>query len=183
MKINLYVSAFFILFACLIEVRAQTSKIGSIYTGLDEKSCKTLESSTDEAGWYLGECPGVGGYRLQITEGDIRQSINVVAPNKRKFELDFIGNVSTAFSYVGRRAEWRVVRAGKTLNPIGLIVRYDASENPDDARKTTSYLVVVKITKTEICIINVVKPGAKANEEARNLADQSATKPCKVSAN
>lgn len=162
---------------------AQNAKIESIYTNLDAKSCKTLEQSDKEAGWYRGECRGVGGYRLQITEGDIRQSIDVIAPNKKKFELDFTGKVSGAFSYVGAKAEWRIAHTGKTAMPIALIVRFDASENPEDATKTTSYLVVAKITKTAICITNVVKPGAKANEEARNFADKAASQACRPSAN
>ncbi len=162
---------------------AQSVKVKSVYTKLDEKSCKTLESSTENTGWYRGECAGVGGYKLQITEGDIRQSIDVRTPNKKRFELNFTGNVSSAFSYVGAKAEWRVIRKGKRFVPIALIVRFDASENPEDATKTTSYLVVTKITKKEICITNVIKPTAKANEEARQLADLAATKPCKSSEN
>ncbi len=165
-------------------VSAQAKKNESVYTNLDTKSCKTLESSVDEAGWYLGECRGIGGYRLQVTEGDIRQSINVIAPNKKKFELDFFRNVSTAFSSVGAKAEWRVIRSkDKTVTPMALIVRYHVSENPDDSSILTSYLVVSKITKNEICITNVVKSSAKANVEARKLADASTVKPCKVSDN
>jgi hypothetical protein len=157
---------------------SQKSKIESVYTSLDDKSCKTLESETEGTGWYRGECKGAGGYKLQVTEGDLRQSIDVVAPNKQKYELDFTGHVSGGFSSVGTKAEWRVSRRGKTVLPIALIVRFNASENPEDSSIITSYLVVTKITKNQICITNIVKPGAKANEEARKFADASATKPC-----
>lgn len=158
---------------------AQTSKIASIYTNLNTKICKTLEQSDEGTGSYLGECPGFDKYKLQVSEGDIRQSINIVAPNKKIFELDLIGNVSTAFSSVGEKAEWRVVRNGKTVTPIALIIRYNASENQEDSTQLTSYLVVAKITKNEICVTDVVKPTANANAEARKLADASAEKPCK----
>ena len=158
---------------------AQKSKIESVYTSLDEKTCKTLESETGGTGWYRGECKGVGGYKLQLTEGDLRQSVDVIAPNKSKYELDFTGHVSGGFSSVGAQAEWRVSRGkGKKVYPIALIVRFNASENPEDSSIITSYLVVTKITKNQICITNIVKPGAKANEEARKFADSSATKPC-----
>lgn len=160
---------------------AQKAKVESIYTSLDTKNCKTLEQSDEGTGWYRGECKGVSGYRLQVTEGDIRQSIDVIAPNKKKFELDFARNVSLAFSSVGAKAEWRVVRKGKKLVPLALIVRFDASENPENPNKNTSYLVVAKITKREICITDVIKPSANANEEARKLADTSSTKSCKIS--
>lgn len=180
MKRQLFISGLAAIFLVAGVAAAQAPKIESVYTDLSEKSCKTLESNPEEGGWYRGECPGVGGYRLQITEGDIRQSIDVIAPNKKKFELDLTGNVSGAFSYVGAKAEWRVVWKDKIITPAALIVRFDASENPDDATKVTSYLVVAKITKSQICVTDVVKPSAKANEEARKLADSAQTKACKA---
>ena len=182
MKIST-IASFLLLLFFAVGVSAQKVKIESVYTNLNTKDCKTLEQSEEGAGSYRGECPGIAGFKLQVTEGDIRQSIDVVAPNKKKFELDLTGNVSTAFSSVGEKAEWRVTRKGKTVVPQALIVRYNASENPDDSSKLTSYLVVAKITKTEICVTDVVKPGANANEEARKLADASAAKPCKAAAN
>lgn len=178
MKTKLLIPAVSLIFIFSIYGSAQTAKIESVYTSLDTKNCKTLESSTEEAGWYLGECKGVGGYKLQLTEGDLRQSINVIAPNKKKHQLDLTGNVSTAFSSVGEKAEWRVVRKGKSVTPVALIVRYNASENSDDANKLNSYLVVSKITKGKICVTNVLK--SSTNEAARKLADDSALKPCKA---
>lgn len=183
MKMKLSTFSFLLLLFFVVSVSAQNSKIQSVYTNLNTKDCKTLEQSVEGAGSYRGECPGIGGYKLQVTEGDIRQSINVVAPNKKRFELDLIGNVSTGFSSVGEKAEWRVTRKGKTVTPMALIVRYNVSENPEDSSKTTSYLIVAKITKTENCVTDVIKPDANANENARKLADASAAKPCKVPAN
>jgi hypothetical protein len=160
-------------------ILAQTIKYESVYTNLSGKSCKTLEQSDEGTGWYRGECKGVGGYKLQVTEGDIRQSIDVVAPNKKRYELNLTGNVSPAFSSVGEKAEWRVTRKGKTIAPVALIVRYNASENSEKPEQNTSYLVVVKITKNSACVTDVVKPSVNANAEARVLADVSVNKPCK----
>lgn len=162
-------------FLLVFSATAFGQKISSVYTNLDGKSCKTLESSEEGAGWYRGRCVGTGGYQLEVTEGDLRQSVDVVAPNKEKFELSF-GSVSSAFSSVGAKAEWRM--KGKT--PIALIVRFNASENPEDSSKITSYLIVTKITKGDICIVDVVKPTKTQNEEARKVADSSANKPCRV---
>ena len=169
-----------VIFLSAIGAFAQNAKIESVYTSLDAKDCKTLESETEGAGWYRGECKGVGGYKLNLTEGDIRQSIDVITPNKKKYELDFIGNISSGFSAVGLKAEWRVTGSGKSVSPVALIVRFNVSENPEDSSKTTSYLIVSKITKGEICITDIVKPMAKQNEKARDLADSSAAKPCFV---
>ncbi len=158
----------------LLASSAFAQKPHSAYTSLDDKKCRTIESNTGE-GWYRGLCAGVGGYRLELTEGDLRQSITVISPAKKKYELGFT-RITGAFSSVGAKAEWRV--KGKT--PIALIVRFDASENPEDATKTTSYLIVSKITKTQACVTDVVKPMANQNAEAQKLADVSQTKPCRI---
>ncbi len=146
----------------------------SVYTSLDTKTCKTIEQSDEGSGWYRGECKGVGGYKLEVTEGDIRQSINVIASPKKKFELNF-SQVSGAFSTVGAKAEWRM--KGKV--PVALIVRFNASD-PEDSNKTTSYLVVSKISKTNSCITDVIAPGKNQNADAQKSADAAAIKPCKV---
>jgi hypothetical protein len=79
---------------------------------------------------------------------------------------------------VGEKAEWRVVRTGKAVKPTALIFRFNASDNPEKPVQNTSYLIVVKITKTSACVTDVVKSAANANETARRLADNSADKPC-----
>lgn len=146
----------------------------SVYTKLDEKSCKTLDSNPDEGGSYLGECKGVGGYKLQVLEGDLRQSVNVIGPGRKKTELNF-WNISGGFSSLGEQAEWRM--RGKM--PVALIVRYNVSEDPEDASKTVSYLVVVKIAKNSICITEALKPTRSHNMEARRAADKSQNRPCR----
>lgn len=145
----------------------------STYTSLETAKCKTTESNDEEGGSYIGECPGVGGFKLELTEGDLRQTINVIAPNKKKFELDF-SRVSGAFSTVGEKAEWRL----KDDKPFALIVRFNASD-AEDSTKNTSYLIVSKISESSACITDVVKPGAGQNEEAQKLADAASTKSCK----
>lgn len=157
------------------------TKIESIYTSLATKDCKTIEQSDEGAGWYRGACPGVGGYKLELLEGDIRQTIDIIAPDKKKYELALWRVVSPAFSATGEKAEWRVTRKGKTVTPLALIVRFNANENSENPEKITSRLVVVKITKTQACITDIVEPTANQNVKARELADASAGKPCKSS--
>lgn len=169
-----------ILLTFSVAASSQAKKIESIYTGLSDKACKTIEQTDEEGGSYRGECKGVGGYKLELLEGDLRQSINVIAPNGTKSELDLWINVSGAFSSLGDKAEWRVVKAGKKTTPMALIVRFNASENVEDSSKLTSYLVVVKITKNSACVTDVVKPMANQNVKARDLADKSANKACKT---
>ncbi len=152
---------------------AATAQNTSVYTHLTEKKCKTLKSFPDEGGSYLGECPGVGGYKLHLLEGDLRQSINIIDPKRKKTELS-LWNISGGFSSLGEQAEWRM--KGKT--PVALIVRFNVSEVPEDSSKITSYLVVIKITKDEICVTEALKPTRSHNFEARRAADNSASRPC-----
>jgi hypothetical protein len=152
--------------------------IQSVYTDLDAKKCRTIKSTSDEGGSYEGRCPGVAGYTLIVNEGDVRQNIEVLTPRRNQYSLELWSVVSSAFSSVGPKAEWRMKRVKGKLTPFALIIRYNASSNPDDASKLTSYLVVAKITGASICITDKIGPGANANELARRAADESATKPC-----
>jgi hypothetical protein len=146
----------------------------SIYTSVRTRQCRTVKSSNAEAGDYLGRCAGVAGFTLLLAEGDLRQNLTVVTPRKKEHSLDLWTIVSPAFSSVGPTVEWRVVKRA----PVALIVRYNASEDPEKPDQRTSYLVVTKITADEICVTDKLRPGPKANEEARRLADAAATKPC-----
>jgi hypothetical protein len=86
--------------------------------------------------------------------------------------------VSGAFSYLGEKAEWRVKNVNGKIQPVVLIIRFNASENPDNPEKVTSYLVVTKFDGEFVCITDIVKPIAKQNEKARELANVASSKPC-----
>src|SRR5215204_4730031 len=78
----------------------------SVYTSTRTSACRTIESNPDEGGSYEGECAGVGGYKVRLLEGDIRQTLNIITPAKKKFELNFWGFYS-GFSSIGEKIEWR----------------------------------------------------------------------------
>lgn len=145
----------------------------SVYTPLSDTKCKTVELTDEEGGSYKGICRGVGGYKLEVLEGDLRQTVNVIDAKGKSHELK-LWDISGGFSAVGEQAEWRM----KGRVPVGLIIRYNVSENPEDSSKRTSYLVVAKITKDEICVTAALRPTRSHNYEARKLADKSATRPC-----
>ncbi len=166
-------SASIILLGTLLTAAAAAQNT-SVYTNLEGKGCRTLESNPNEGGSFLAECRGVGGYKLQVLEGDLRQSINVIDPKGKKTELN-LWNVSGGFSSLGDQAEWRM--SGKT--PIAMIVRFNVSEDPEDSAKTTSYLVVVKISNDAVCVTDALRPTRSHNFEARRAADRSATRKCR----
>jgi len=149
----------------------------SDYTNLSTKSCRTIRSTSNEGGSYVGICPGVAGYKLQSEEGDLRQNIQVITRSGKKHSLELWNVIGSGFSALGEKAEWRVKRQnGKTI-PVALIVRYNVA-NPEDSTKGSSYLAVAKITAAKICVTDKIAPGANANVAARNAADTAGTKPC-----
>ncbi len=157
--------------------RSASAPITSMYTGTSGKGCKTIKNYP-ETGDSVWRCPGVAGYRLEIAEGDLRMNITVIAPNGKKSDLNYWGVITSAFSSLGDKAEWRVQKMnGKTI-PIALIVRVNANENPEAPEKKTSYLAVAKITPGKTCVTDKIGPSATANEEARRAADSAANKPC-----
>ncbi len=169
MKLSLWISI--VVFALTASALAQNA---SVYTSTRTGACRTISSDPNGAGSYEGECPGVGGYKVRLLEGDIRQTLNIITPAKKKFELNFWSYYS-GFSAIGEKIEWRT----KKGVPVALIARFNVA-NAEDSTKSTSYLMVSKISKTESCVVDVIMPGAKQNEEARISADAAATKSCKT---
>ncbi|HKN85085.1 MAG TPA: hypothetical protein VJW17_16690 [Pyrinomonadaceae bacterium] len=148
----------------------------SVYTSLDKKQCRVLKSSGP--GDYSVRCRGIGGYSLIVSEGDLRQNIIVITPKGAENSLELWSVVSSGFSSVGPKVEWRTTSQNGKAVPVGLIIRYNVSEDPDYPNKLVSYLAVIKITPNEICVVEKISPGPNANEAARRSADTAGTKPC-----
>ena len=161
-----------ILYLSLLFSSAAFGQTKSLYTGLATKDCKASKAPVEDG--YIGICPGVAGYTLELLEGDLRQTLNVIAPDKKKYELELWSKVSNGFSSLGAKAEWRM--QGKT--PVALIMRFNASENSEDSSKITSYLEVVKISKPDVCIVDILKLSKTQNMDARKLADTPAKRVC-----
>jgi hypothetical protein len=145
----------------------------SVYTTLVAEKCKTLSVNDGMPGNYSGKCPGAGGYQLEVYLDDERNSLGVVLPSKKVIGLD-LWNYFSNFSELGETAEWRM----KGKKPVGLIVRLKVSDR-GDGKPGTSYLIVSKVTGTNACVTDIVKPGKGQNARARSLADKASTKPCK----
>lgn len=149
----------------------------SIYTSTNSKNCKIIKNDPNEAGSDEAECQGVGGYKVHLLEGDLRQTLNIITPRNKTFELNFWGFYG-GFSTVGDKIEWRINKG----IPVALIVRYNV-ENSDNSKKKRSYLMISKISKDSSCVTNVVPPKANQNLQARKLADVVITQPCKIPGN
>jgi hypothetical protein len=165
-------AATLILFCGAAAVAAQ--KIRSQYTDVSEKKCKTLEE--EPAMYILLECAGVGGYKLKLADVDLRQTLTVVSPAGKEYDLDFN---TQYFSYVSGKAEWRVKKAGGKTVPVALVIRFYTQENLQNDREITAYFLAVKITADEICGVDVIKASAaRAKKKARLSADKSSGKSC-----
>ena len=136
---------------------------------------KSTEAGDDG---FEARCRGTAGYSLLLSEGDLRQNITVITPQGKEHSLDLWSVVSSGFSSVGPKVEWRIATQNNKSVPVALIVRYSASEDATQPNKLLSYLVVTKITPTEICVTDKISPGPTANEDARRAADAASTKPC-----
>ena len=163
----------FMLLVSLAATVAISAQIKSVYTSTKTSACRTISSNPDEAGSYEGECAGVGGYKVRVLEGDLRQSLDIISPTKKKSELK-LWERFPSFSAVGEKLEWRT-KAGV---PYALIFRYYVAD--PSGGKGSQYLFVTKLGKSSSCIVDVVDPMAKQNEKAREIADSSAGKPCKT---
>ncbi len=161
-----------VLFGCVATAAAQSNR--SVYTPIGDKQCRVIKSAEAGDDGYEARCRGTAGYSLLLSEGDLRQNITVITPQGAKHSLDLWSVVSGGFSSVGPKAEWRIAKSA----PVALILRYNASEDPDKPDRLTSYLAVTKITATEICVTDRISPGPTANEDARRAADASSTKSC-----
>jgi len=163
---------------CTLPLNAVAGGIESVYTDLALERCRTIEVEEDPMPRSLQRCPGIAGYTLHVADEDLRQTVTVISPNGKKHPLDLWQVITTAFSSLGDKAEWRIIREKGRIIPVALIVRVNANEDPENPNRVRSYLAVAKLTQESICVTDKIAPGATANQEARNAADASAHKPC-----
>ncbi len=148
-----------------------------IYTDLSPAVCETVRTDP-ETGDVEQRCPGVAGYSLRVHDADARQSVDVIAPGGARSPLQYTTVITTAFSSLGPRAEWRVRRRNGRAAPYALIVRVNAYEDPSNPERATSYLAVARINARGTCVTERIPPGANQNLQARQAADRAAGRPC-----
>ncbi|MFT4027309.1 MAG: hypothetical protein QM676_10975 [Novosphingobium sp.] len=161
---------------CLPLATAATVPRSFQYTRTDR--CRTLETNADEGGWSVQLCPGLAGYRLKVTEGDLRQNVVVLLPGRnggnggeRSLALAETTG-SGGFSSVGPTVEWRGTGQGRGFRPDALILRYSVVEDPERPERPTSYLLAVSLAGRRPCVTAKIAPGLGQNERARAAADR-----------
>lgn len=145
----------------------------SSYTSIAEQDCITLNS--DNMG-SIQECEPFLDIKVKVIEGDLRQSIVLMRKGK-EYDLNFWSIVSPMFSFLGQKIEWRH-QLDKPKKLKGMIVRFEASDNFENLDKTSSYLVVSKISKDKICVVAKIAPSEHQNKIARKILDAKKVLPC-----
>jgi len=174
--IGILLLAFAVPFAASSRTTQAEDKIDSIYTDIAGAACAIIAVTAD-AGVATRHCPGIAGYSLLVQDDDSRMSIVVMMPDGGHQPLEYWQVVTTAFSTLGDKAEWRVKRQGGKHVPIALIVRVYADES-SDPNVATAYLAVAKITPQAACVVAKIPPGAAMNLQARLAADGASDMPC-----
>jgi hypothetical protein len=167
-----------LLMCCALPLNVSAADIDSVYTDLAPERCQTIEVEQDPMPSSLQKCPGIAGYSLHVADDDLRQTVTVISPDGKKHPLDIWHVITGAFSSVGTKAEWRIIKEKGKIVPVALIIRVNANEDPENPNRVRSYLAVAKITSKTICVTDKIAPGPTANQEARHAADASAQKPC-----
>lgn len=159
-----------IIAALLLPMAAAAAPRVSQYTRTDK--CRTIELNEDEGGWSVQLCPGLAGYRLRVTEGDLRQNVVVLLPRGGERSLALSeATRSGGFSSLGPTVEWRGTGAGRAFRPDALILRYSVVEDAEHPERPTSYLLAVSLANRRPCVTAKVPPGPGQNERARRIAD------------
>src|SRR5215207_6030058 len=104
------------LLACVTTVTAQTNR--SIYTQIGDKQCRMIKSTEAGDDGFEARCRGTAGYTLLLSEGDLRQNITVITPQRKEHSLDLWSVVSSGFSSVGPKIEWRITTQNKKPVPV-----------------------------------------------------------------
>lgn len=163
-----------VLAALALSTAAVAAPRSSQYTRIDK--CRTLELNEDEGGWSVQLCPGLAGYRLRVTEGDLRQNVVVLLPGGGERSLALSEATRTGgFSSLGPIVEWRGRSAGRAFRPEALILRYSVVEDAERPERPTSYLLTVGLANRRPCVTAKVAPGPGQNERARRIADGPAS--------
>jgi hypothetical protein len=150
--------------------------VNSVYTNLSGSQCRQV--SVTEPSGSVSRCAGFGKYKLLVLEDDLRVSVNVITPTGKTFPLNYWQVITSNFSSLGNKAEWRLSKKQGKVTPFALIIRVNAFEFPQEPQKSRSYLAVAKITPNIICVVDKIPPSSNQNKLASQAADNSSKKPC-----
>lgn len=151
-----------------ISTTSATAEISSVYTKLDLKKCKLVDSSDKEGSWAEFTCKGYKDMAVRVAEGDLRFFVSY-GPDARKQVA--ASQTLGPFNTIHHTLEWRVKKQAGEWVPFATILRYFWDSG--DGRKGQT-LIVTKLDGNEACHVAHIKAdgNANANAEAREAADR-----------
>jgi len=150
-----------------------TSLNTSSYTSIEQKDCITLDS--DNIG-SVQECESFENIGVKVVVGDSRESI-ILTRNEKEYNLELLSTFKNIFSSFGSKLEWRY-ELTNSKNIKGVIIPLNMSDDSENLDRTTSYLVVTKITSDKICVVAKIFPQKEQDEIAREILDTNEDLPC-----
>ncbi len=155
---------------------SENLKYESQYTNIDiDKDCTTTKIYELGMGGEFN-CGKFANLNVEVFADDLRHTIDLIRDGKR-YNLDFVNTITTHFTELGKKIEWRYVK-GQEGSPTAMIVRLYVDEGA--LTKDSSYLVVSKITKDTICVVKKIPAQINQNELAREVADRASNLSCIV---
>lgn len=139
----------------------------SVYTKLDLDKCIAVEADEQGGRW---SCPGWGGYPVEFSEGDLRQSLffGHLGDWSKKPHWESFG----PFNHAGGTFEWII--EGKTATAViarFIIENFNEDTGAVDEKSRGQVLVIYKVGQKgdgEACTVGYVD--ARANPNPNELA-------------
>lgn len=153
--------------AMMLVLLAAPALAESVYTRIDVDACKVLEQEGDS---IRSVCAGWGGYPVEFSEGDLRQSLffGHLGDWSKKAHFESFG----PFNHMGGTVEWIV--EGKVAK-AAIMRFFIENTNPDtgeiDDKSKGQVLVIHKVGQKgegEACTVGYVD--ARANPNPNELA-------------
>jgi len=172
-KIITFTTLLFLTFSMLMGEEKTSPLNSSSYTSIEERDCTTLDS--DNIG-SVQECESFENIGVKVVVGDSRESI-ILTRKEREYDLELLSTFKNIFSSFGSTLEWRHELIN-SKNIKGLIIPLNMSDDSENLDKTSTYLVVAKITTDKICVVAKIAPQKEQDEIAREILDTDEGLPC-----
>ena len=152
-------------FSFLVAFTSAASAATSQYSDLDLSRCKRLNKDVQEDDGGVWLCPGIKGYEVTYSEGDLRGAVAFGPnPDAQCSSTQSFG----AFNSPGKKIEWRMDK-GK---PIATILRWTTDNGEDNTKK--NWLVVTKLDGQNTCRTALIDTQlSEPNKLARERADST----------
>jgi hypothetical protein len=165
--------------AVLLAGTAAGRTFESSYTSIAEKDCRKFGVLKIDDSEHAASrvCPGRGGYKVFISEEDLRETLTVGRTLKQAAKEPAAHDHFGAFNGYDDTIEWRSDKDGK---PYALITGWSFASNDDlettGRPKSVRMLVVMRLPPGPVCKVAEIERAANsdANELARKAADEIA---------